>query len=218
MKSNLKQNKIYIYFLEKNNNVFYVGKTKNPKRREWDWKNEFGEDIIFNLIDETEDDKTIWKFWENFWIQQFKQWGFLLINQNEGGGGLDKHSDETIEKIRIKKIGVKQNRTKIRKDKGLKHIKDPNNKIGRKKGYVFNEESKIKSSIKQKGKSKHTEDGKYKFVDNNVYSFININTNEEFNGIRYDFQKKYNLRYKGIYNLITNKAKTYKGWKIKEEK
>jgi len=49
----------------------------------------------------------------------------------------------------------------------------------------------------------------------NVYSFINIGTNEEFNGIRYDFQKKYNLRYKGIYNLIANKAKTYKGWKIK---
>jgi hypothetical protein len=57
-------------------------------------------------------------------------------------------------------------------------------------------------------------EGKYKFVDNNVYSFINIITNEEFKGIRYDFQKKYGLKYKGIYNLITNKAKTYKGWKI----
>ena len=42
-----------------------------------------------------------------------------------------------------------------------------------------------------KGRSKHTEEGKYKFVDNNVYSFINIDTNEEFKGIRYDFQKKY---------------------------
>ena len=215
MKSNLKQTKIYIYFLEKNNNVFYVGKTKNPKRREYDWKREFGEDINFNLVDEIEDDKKIWKFWENYWIQQFKQWGFNLINQNEGGGGLDKHSDETIEKIRSKKIGVKQNRTKIRKDKGLKHIQS-GIKIGRPEGFKYSKELKLHLSNKMKGRSKHSEEGKYKFVDNNVYSFININTNEEFNGIRYDFQKKYNLRYKGIYNLITNKSKTYKEWKIKE--
>jgi len=216
MKSNLKQTRIYIYFLEKNNNVFYVGKTKNPKRREYDWKREFGEDINFNLVDEIEDNKIIWKFWENYWIQQFKQWGFNLINQNEGGGGLDKHSDETIEKIRSKKIGVKQNRTKIRKDKGLKHNKQQGIKIGRPEGFKYSEELKLHLSNKMKGRSKHTEEGKYKFVDNNIYSFINIDTNEEFNGIRYDFQKKYNLRYKGIYNLITNKAKTYKGWKIKE--
>lgn len=213
MKSNLKQTKIYIYFLEKNNNVFYVGKTKNPKRREYDWKREFGEDINFNLVDETENDKKIWKFWENYWIQQFKQWGFNLVNQNEGGGGLDKHSDKTIEKIKSKKIGIKQNRTKIRKDKGLKHIQS-GIKIGRPKGFKYSEELKLHLSNKMKGRSKHSEEGKYKFVDNNVYSFINISTNEEFEGIRYDFQNKYGLRYKGIYNLITNKAKTYKGWKI----
>ena len=65
-----------------------------------------------------------------------------------------------------------------------------------------------------KGRSKHTEEGKYKFVDNNIYSFINIDIDEKFKGIRYDFQKKYNLTYKGIYNLVTNKTKTYKGWKI----
>lgn len=216
MKSNLKQTKIYIYFLEKNNNVFYVGKTKNPKRREYDWKKEFGEDINFNLIDEIEDNKNIWKFWESFWIEQFKAWGFNLINQNEGGGGLDKHSDETIEKIRSKKIGIKQNRTKIRKDKGLKHIQS-GIKIGRPEGFKYSEELKLHLSSKMKGRSKHSEEGKYKFVDNNVYSFINISTNEKFKGIRYDFQKKYGLKYKGIYNLVTNKAKTYKGWKIEEK-
>jgi hypothetical protein len=79
----------------------------------------------------------------------------------------------------------------------------------------MNEEAKLSKNLKQKGKPKHTEEGKYKFVNNQIYIFININTNEEFEGIRYDFQNQYNLTYKGIYNLVTNKAKTYKGWKIK---
>jgi hypothetical protein len=210
-----KNNIAFIYYLEKNNIPFYIGKTKNSKSREADWKREFGEDIIFNLIDECDNIKEIWKFWENHWIQQFKQWGFQLINQNEGGGGLNKHSDETIEKIRSKKIGVKQNRTKIRKDKGLNHIKTPGIKIGAPKGFKMSEEAKLSKNLKQKGKPKHTKEGKYKFVDKKIYSFININNNEEFKGIRYDFQKKFNLTYKGIYNLIANKAKTYRGWKLK---
>ncbi len=218
MKSNINplklKNKAFIYYLEKDNNIFYIGKTKNVKSREADWKREYGENINFYVIDEVNIEE--WKQWECYWIEQFKIWGFNLINQNRGGGGPNTHSDETIEKIRSKKIGVKQNRTKIRKDKGLKHNKQQGIKIGRSEGFRYSEELKLHLSNKMKGRSKHTEEGKYKFVDNNIYSFINIDTNEEFNGIRYDFQKKYNLRYKGIYNLITNKAKTYKGWKIKE--
>jgi len=213
MKSNINllKNKAFIYYLEKDNSPFYIGKTKNPKSREADWKREYGEDIKFYTIDEVNIEE--WKQWECYWIEQFKVWGFDLINQNKGGGGPNTHSDETIEKIRSKKIGIKQNRTKIRKDKGLKHIQS-GIKIGRPEGFKYSEELKLHLSNKMKGRSKHSEKGKYKFVDNNVYSFINISTNEEFKGIRYDFQKKYNLRYKGIYNLVTNKAKTYKGWKI----
>lgn len=215
MKSNINllKNKAFIYYLEKDNSPFYIGKTKNPKSREADWKREYGEDIKFYSIDEVNIEE--WKQWECYWIEQFKSWGFKLINQNKGGGGPNTHSDETIEKIRSKKIGKKYNKSyKTRKDKGLKHIQS-GIKIGRPEGFKYSEELKLYLSNKMKGRSKHSEKGKYKFVDNNVYSFINISTNEEFKGIRYDFQKKYNLRYKGIYNLVTNKAKTYKGWKIK---
>lgn len=112
MKSNTNQlkikNKAFIYYLEKNNSIFYIGKTKNPKSREADWKREYNEDLKFFIIDEVDNNE--WKIGECYWIEQFKQWGFNLINQNKGGGGLEKHSDETIEKIRLKKIGVKQNK------------------------------------------------------------------------------------------------------------
>ena len=157
MKLNINQlkikNKAFIYYLEKDNSIFYIGKTKNIRSREADWKREYGEDIKFYVIDEVEIEE--WKQWECYWIEQFKQWGFNLINQNEGGGGLDKHSDETIEKIRSKKIGIKQNRTKIRKDKGLKHIQS-GIKIGRPEGFKYSEELKLHLSNKMKGRSKHS--------------------------------------------------------------
>jgi len=219
MKSNINplklKNKAFIYYLEKDNSIFYIGKTKNIRSREADWKREYGDDTQFHVIDEVKIEE--WKQWECYWIEQFKQWGFNLINQNKGGGGPNKHSDETIEKIRSKKIGVKQNRTKIRKDKGLKHLQS-GIKIGRPEGFHYSEELKLHLSNMKKGKSNYTIEGKRKLTNKELYIFINININEEFEGIRYDFQKKYNLRYKGIYNLVTNKAKTYKGWKIKKLK
>ena len=135
-----RKNKAFIYYLEKNTLPFYIGKTKNSKSREADWKREYGEDIKFYIIDEVNIEE--WKQWECYWIEQFKVWGFDLINQNKGGGGPNTHSDKTIEKIRSKKIGVKQNRTKIRKDKGLKHTQS-GIKIGRPEGFKYSEELKL---------------------------------------------------------------------------
>lgn len=214
MKLNINQskNKAFIYYLENNKVIFYIGKTKNPRSREADWKREFGEEIKLFILDEVEEYE--WKIWEMYWISQFKTWGFKLINQNKGGGGPHKHTDEVIEKIRIKKIGIKQNRIKTRKDKGLKHNKQTGIKIGRKKGFIYSEELKLHLSNKMKGRPKHTKESKYKFVDNRIFTFQNIKTKEEFQGIRYNFQNKYNLKYKGIYNLISMKVKTYKGWKL----
>ena len=79
---------------------------------------------------------------------------FNLINQNKGGGGPNTHSDETIEKIRSKKIGKKYNKPyKTRKEKGLKHIQY-GIKIGRPEGFKYSEELKLHLSNKMKGRSK----------------------------------------------------------------
>ena len=93
---------IKIYYLEKNNEVFYIGKTKNtlPYRlsaHKFQFKNKGITDIKIFLLEEVEEEN--WRFWESYWISQFKTWGFDLLNSNNGGGGPLTHSSETIKKI-----------------------------------------------------------------------------------------------------------------------
>lgn len=87
---------VKIYILEKNGIPFYVGKAKDSTRRKNAHKKTFGLDIQSYVIDEVED----WKFWENYWIEQFKCWGFKLENKNNGGGGPSSYTEEQKEKMR----------------------------------------------------------------------------------------------------------------------
>ena len=77
----------YIYELSKNGVPFYIGKTINPNLRIDNHKRKLGYDILFTLIDETIGNKLKWKLLETYWIEQYKQWGFILENKNSGGGG-----------------------------------------------------------------------------------------------------------------------------------
>lgn len=103
----MKNKTTFIYTLsteEEPNNIRYIGKTDNPKdRRERhtqsyylnegthkaNWlKSELkkGHTPILNVIDEVPYDE--WQFWESYWIEQFKVWGFNLTNGTTGGEGL----------------------------------------------------------------------------------------------------------------------------------
>lgn len=96
---------VYIYTLEdKLGNVRYVGKTndisarllnhladvtKNVKTHKTNWIKSLlnkGERPIINVLDEVP--LTEWHYWEKYWIQQVKSWGFNLVNHCEGGEGL----------------------------------------------------------------------------------------------------------------------------------
>jgi hypothetical protein len=75
-----------IYYLHKGDNIpFYIGKTKNLSLRLYDHKHTYGRDVLIEEIDLVEDKE--WKFWEKYWVEQFKIWGFKLKNKNNGGGG-----------------------------------------------------------------------------------------------------------------------------------
>jgi len=85
-------------------NKVYIGKTKNS--RENKHKKTFGEYITYDYIDEVNSwNHKDWKPLETFWIRQFKNFGFEVLNENEGGGGPSSFSYESILKLSISSIG-----------------------------------------------------------------------------------------------------------------
>jgi hypothetical protein len=171
----------FIYYLHKGNNIpFYVGKSNNPKRQRLHrHKKKFGENIFIEVLDNVVSSE--WKFWERYWISQFKQWGFILENKNNGGNGISGfellgkiHKDETKEKMRLAKIGKPSNRKgqpcseihKLRLSESMKqkeasplkgisyHNEESKEKIGLiHKDKTISKEQKQKISKTQKGKT-----------------------------------------------------------------
>jgi len=132
---------IYIYTLSDKLGVRYVGQTKNPKRRYYrhifDGKNNGGknkrcswiksllnknEKPIMNIIDEV--NKNEWVFWEQYWISQFRVWGFKLVNNSDGGEGSygRKVSDETKNKMSLAKKGKTPKNINLFKKSTIKDI------------------------------------------------------------------------------------------------
>jgi hypothetical protein len=96
--------KIYLVTnIDDNPNKVYIGKTHTTSRIN-KHRQRFGDQISFSYIDEIKGlDKNSWKPLERYWIEQFRQWGFILVNKNKGGGGPNagvKHSKEWIDKIK----------------------------------------------------------------------------------------------------------------------
>ena len=89
-----------IYVLERNGIPFYIGKTNDTIRRKHKHYQTYGTDIMLTVIDVVED----WKYWEEYWIEQFKTWGFTLLNQNKGGGGPEQYTEEQKVKMRKPRI------------------------------------------------------------------------------------------------------------------
>jgi len=66
----------------------YIGKTKNSRKQKHMLT--YGSDISYDIIDEVNSlSKEHWKPLEEYWIEQFKQWGFNVLNKNKAGGGAD---------------------------------------------------------------------------------------------------------------------------------
>lgn len=98
----------YIYYLSKNDNVpFYIGKTRNIKNRINEHRLRYGNNVELHIIDTCEDNKKTWKFLESYWIEQFKCWGFVLLNKNNGGGGPTFQNKESIDKYKKWRDGKK---------------------------------------------------------------------------------------------------------------
>jgi len=106
--------KIYIVTnIDDNPYTVYVGKT-SIKTRKSGHKLKFGSQINFDYIDEIEsEDKKDWKPLESYWIEQFRHWGYNVLNKNEGGGGLKNHTEEVKQKLSLLRKGAKRSQTWI---------------------------------------------------------------------------------------------------------
>ncbi len=63
-----------------------IKRTKNKHKKNW-FNSLFKKNLKpkIELVDEIPINE--WRFWEKYWISQFKTWGFNLINNTEGGEG-----------------------------------------------------------------------------------------------------------------------------------
>jgi hypothetical protein len=119
-----------IYYLHLGDNVpFYVGKTKNEYYRLANHKKTFGDNIHIKIISEVLN----WRKWEKYYIEKFKNQGYSLQNKNNGGGGPEEWTKESIQKIkshptRGKKIS-KSNKGKSKSHKGKPFTKEHKQKI-----------------------------------------------------------------------------------------
>ena len=139
-------NTIQIYFLHKGDNIpFYIGETsKTLKSRLSHHKRKLGKNILIEQLDIVSLDS--WRFWESWYIELFKSWGFSLTNKNKGGGGSDKGiSKHTIEsKFKIgecRKGKTLTDETKLKQSKsntGISRNKGNNFALG----YIRSEQSK----------------------------------------------------------------------------
>jgi hypothetical protein len=148
-------------------NKVYIGKTKNS--RKYEHLKRFGSQIEYNYIDEINSlNKTDWEPLESYWIEQFRQWGFEVMNvRKKGGSGPEYQKDITRLKISESLLGKKvSEETKLKislSQKGkIKHTLESKEKIsktligrpGYRTGKILSEESKNKISLSLTGKPK----------------------------------------------------------------
>lgn len=218
---------IYIILNPVTNEVKYVGKTLNTKRRFYQhlhtklnsycskWIYSLLEKNIipeFVIIDEVYEDN--WQFYEEYWISQFKSWGFNLTNLTSGGEGCNNRcvSEQTRKNISINQKGEKGYWF------GKKFSKEHIEKIIRKNdkhhffGKTFSEEHKLKLSNVNKGKIL-SEITKQKISDslkgkNNPVSkkVINLETSIIYDTIK-DAALDNDIKYTTLFSYLSGKSK-----------
>ena len=194
---------IYAHFKKTNNKLFYIGKgsgnrSNNKKNRNIYWKRIVSKhDYYIKIIKNNLSEKIAHKE-EVFYIKHFKMIGCKLCNMTDGGEGVSglKHSNLTKEILSKKGLGRKA--SKETKNKMALRMKGNKNSLGLK----TSNETKLKLSNSSKNKKIVLQ---YDLKEN----FI-----KEWESVSYA-AKALNINTSGIFNCITNKQSTCKGFKWK---
>lgn len=157
----------FIYSLEyPEGNIRYVGKTivgldcrlrnhligsNKAKTHKNNWVKKVlreGAKPIIRHIDTVSE--TEWQFWEQYWISQFRVWGFSLTNTTHGGDGLSgySHKSSTKNKQSIRRYEYLRRATKRSWNQGLKNFESDETREKRSnslKGHAVTQEQIEKS-------------------------------------------------------------------------
>jgi len=199
-------------------NHIYEAKKFSDKNNRTKWISSVNYKIKQIILDEIDDDNDI-IFWEKYWINQIKVWGFNLVNSNNGGGGLNKRDESFSIWLSNRNKGNKYNLGKTHSDDSK--LKMSIKKIGKtspRKGCVVSEETKLKQSLAKIGKKgnatgfKHTEETKNK-KKKKVVVINNDKVVMEFNSVS-ETANYFNVNIPTISKRM-NKNKEYKGFIFK---
>ena len=187
----------YIYILIENDIPFYVGKTNDLQQRLKNHKQKFKKNITIEEIDKVDD----WKFWEIFYIDLFKSWGFNLLNKNKGGGGVTYHSLYTKQLISQTSKNNKEKKVS-HYWKGKSRFRDPKTNI--KIGKTHTGMIKKPCSIERKEKISKSNKGK-KFNLGKKYNTI---TFKKVN--QYDLEGNFIKEWNSVWEILDfyNKKRT----------
>jgi hypothetical protein len=197
-------------------NKVYIGKTTGSRRSKH--TQTYGKYIIYTYIDEIDSlFRKDWEPLETYWIEQFRQWGFEIVNLRKKGGGGPEFRDEVF-KEKMRKPHTEEHKQSLRKPKCYMPLKGPRSletkqKIGlansKPKPKGFGENHRIKMTGKISPKKGTGQPVIQMDVNNNpLKEWENVTIASNY------FNKKPNQ----IYDCCSGRAKTAYGfkWKFKE--
>jgi hypothetical protein len=197
-------------------NKVYIGKTTGSRRSKH--TQTYGKYIIYTYIDEIDSlFRKDWEPLETYWIEQFRQWGFEIVNLRKKGGGGPEFRDEAF-KEKMRKPHTEEHKQSLRKPKCYMPLKGPRSletkqKIGlansKPKPKGFGENHRIKMTGKISPKKGTGQPVIQMDVNNNpLKEWENVTIASNY------FNKKPNQ----IYDCCSGRAKTAYGfkWKFKE--
>lgn len=220
----------YVYALiDQNGQPFYIGKTKNPRRRKarhlydatklhYNWpvhnkirkllREGLGIDIEViesNLAEDDIDER------EQFWIAHYRQKGAKIYNVADGGEGGKGTTAETIEKIRKANMGhtcSEETRQKISAaTKGRVFTKEHRKKLSQaRRKRTITQETRAKTSNTSRGR-----------INIKVYEVISPegSTHLTTTGLK-DFCRQQNLTPGNMLKVLKGERDHHKGWRIRE--
>ena len=183
-------------------NTVYIGKTKNSRKN--DHRYRLGKNIIYKEIDRIDSfKKEDWKPLETKWIKHYKDLGYNVLNENEGGGGPNQHTLRAKQNIGKKVSRKLKGRTSPMK--GKKHTEQTRKQqslsaIGKHKGGGFTGKKHKYESIMKISKPIYQIEPTSEII---IAEFTSVDT----------ALKQLNI--KGISNVLKGRAKTAGGYKWK---